>query len=140
MAGAISSRNGGTIWRLIDGVCVTPRAGTNQRDLDLDKQMDPSKQKIAYYHANMMPPPDQQGPHPVDRKAALAAAALLESPAAGVATPQGGRQDARALHPDPAASAARQAGGAQGDHCQLVVAYLVGGQELAAAAFRGGSP
>jgi len=65
---------------LVDGVCVTPRAGSNQRELDLGKKMDPAKQKIAYYHANMMPPPDQKGPHPVDRKAALAAAALIETP------------------------------------------------------------
>src|SRR5690606_10417471 len=74
-------------WRdleLVDGVCVSPRAGANQRELDLDKQMDPAKQKIAYYHANMMPPPDQQGPHPADRKAALAAAALLETPEAAL--------------------------------------------------------
>ena len=37
---------------------------------------------MAYYHANMMPAPDAAGtPHTVDRKAALAAAALLETPA-----------------------------------------------------------
>jgi ferredoxin len=72
-------------WRdlewLREGYAVEPKAGTNQRDLELDKQMDPSKQKIAYYHANMMPVPNIIEPQPVDRKAALAASALLETPA-----------------------------------------------------------
>ncbi|MBO6784054.1 MAG: hypothetical protein JJ899_12400 [Alphaproteobacteria bacterium] len=35
---------------------------------------------MAYYHANMMPPPDAPGAVPVDRKAAMAAGALLETP------------------------------------------------------------
>ena len=35
---------------------------------------------MAYYHANMMPPPDAPGPVPVDRKAAIASGALLETP------------------------------------------------------------
>lgn len=64
---------------LVDGVAVEPR-GTNQRDLDLDREVDAATQKMAYYHASMMPPPDEQGPVPVDRKAAVAAAALLETP------------------------------------------------------------
>jgi hypothetical protein len=36
---------------------------------------------MAIYHASMMPPPDQPGAVEVDRKAALAAAKLLETPA-----------------------------------------------------------
>jgi ferredoxin len=64
---------------LVDGVAVEPR-GTNQRDLDLGRKMDAAAQKMAYYHASMMPPPDEQGPVPVDRKAAMAAGALLETP------------------------------------------------------------
>ncbi|MDA0276499.1 MAG: hypothetical protein O3A91_09160, partial [Proteobacteria bacterium] len=64
---------------LVDGVAVEPK-GTNQRDLDLDRKMDASAQKMAFYHASMMPPPDEQGPVPVDRKAAMAAGALLETP------------------------------------------------------------
>ena len=64
---------------IIDGVVTIPKA-TNQRDIDPSHQPDPKKQKIAYYHANMMPPPDAPGPVVVDRKAALAAKELLETP------------------------------------------------------------
>ena len=56
---------------IVDGVCVEPRKGVNQRDLDLDHKIDPAKQKIAYYHAEAMPPPNTGQPFPVDRKAAL---------------------------------------------------------------------
>lgn len=67
---------------IIDGVAVEPRVGTNRRDIDPARVVDPAKQRMAYYHADMMPPPDVAGTaHPVDRKAALAAAALLETPA-----------------------------------------------------------
>ena len=38
----------------------------------------PDAQKMAYYHANMMPPPNQPEPVTVNRKEALAAGALLE--------------------------------------------------------------
>ena len=66
---------------IVDGVSVHPTKGVNQRDLDLTRWIDPKKQKIAYYHANMMPPPNSSGlVQTVDRKAALAAAAKLESP------------------------------------------------------------
>ncbi|HIF58106.1 MAG TPA: hypothetical protein EYQ26_01240 [Rhodospirillales bacterium] len=40
----------------------------------------PDAQKMAYYHANMMPPPNQPEPVTVNRKEALAAGALLETP------------------------------------------------------------
>lgn len=64
---------------LVDGVAVEPK-GTNQRDIDPGRTVDPAHQKMAYYHASMMPPPDQPAAVDVDRKAALAAAALLETP------------------------------------------------------------
>ena len=64
---------------LVDGVAVTPK-GTNQRDIDPARKVDPAHKTIAYYHASMMPPPDEPGPVEVDRKAALAAAALIETP------------------------------------------------------------
>jgi hypothetical protein len=64
---------------LVGGVAVEPK-GTNRRDIDPARKLDPAKQTIAYYHADMMPPPDEPRPVPVDRKAALAAAALLETP------------------------------------------------------------
>ncbi len=65
---------------IIDGVAVNPGA-TNRRDIDPSRKVDAAKQKIAYYHADMMPPPDAPGPVPLDRKAALAARDVLETPA-----------------------------------------------------------
>ena len=70
---------------IIDKVTVEPKVGTNQRDIDPSRKVDPAKQKMAYYHANMMPPPDMADAVPVDRKAAMAAGALLETPAAAKA-------------------------------------------------------
>jgi len=64
---------------IIDGVTVDAKA-TNKRDIDIKRYIPPEKQKIAYYHANMMPPPDTRGPFEVDRKAAVAAKELLETP------------------------------------------------------------
>ena len=65
---------------IIDRVTVEPRAGTNQRDIDPTRELDPAKQKMAYYHADAMPAPDASALVPVDRKAALAAKAVLETP------------------------------------------------------------
>lgn len=59
---------------------VAALKGANERDIDPERPTDPAKQKMAYYHADMMPPPDVLTPVPVDRKAASAAAALLETP------------------------------------------------------------
>ena len=61
----------------VDGRAVAPK-DTNRRDLEAHKS--PAHAPIAYYHADMMPPPDEPGPVPVDRKAALAAADLIETP------------------------------------------------------------
>ena len=54
---------------------------TNERGIDPERKADPATamQKIAYYHASMMPPPNEAGPVPVDRKVALAAKGLLET-------------------------------------------------------------
>ena len=65
---------------MVDGVAVEP-AGTNTRDIDPKHKIDPKKQKMATFNANLMPPPDHVEPYPVDRKEALAATALLETPA-----------------------------------------------------------
>ena len=65
---------------IVDGVAVDARA-TNRRDIDPRKKVDKTGQKIAYYHASMMPPPDQPEPMAVDRRAALAASDALETPA-----------------------------------------------------------
>lgn len=65
---------------IVDGVAITPKA-TNERDIDPKRRVDTANQKMAYYHASMMPPPNDQQPYPVDRKAAMSAKDLLETPA-----------------------------------------------------------
>lgn len=65
---------------MVDDVTVEP-AGTNQRDIDPTHKIDPAKQKMATYNANMMPPPDHVEPYPVNRKEALVATTVLETPA-----------------------------------------------------------
>ena len=66
---------------IVDGVCVEPRKGVNKRDLDLNHFVDAKKQKIAYYNANLMPPPNSHGmPQIPNRKEAIAAGKLLETP------------------------------------------------------------
>ena len=67
---------------IVDGKCVVPPKGVNERDLDLSHKLDPDQQKLkmAYYPANRMPPPDAAEPVPVDRKQALKARDLLEMP------------------------------------------------------------
>jgi len=65
---------------IVDGYAVAPRKGVNQRDLDLQHKIDPTEQKMAYYHASDMPPPNSAEPVMVDRKAALKAKELLETP------------------------------------------------------------
>jgi ferredoxin len=76
---------------IVDGVCVEPRKGVNKRDLDLTRHIDADKQKIAYYHANAMPPPNSHGiPFLPNRKAAIVAADLLETPNEAMARVQAG--------------------------------------------------
>lgn len=65
---------------MIDGVAVDPPRGTNERDIDPSRKVDAAKQKMAYYHASMMPPPNTGDAAPLDRKAATEAAACLETP------------------------------------------------------------
>ncbi len=65
---------------IVDGVTVAPKAGTNQRDIDTSRSIDPAKQKMAIFHADMMPAPDAGEPVPLDRKAGLAAMDLVETP------------------------------------------------------------
>ncbi len=65
---------------IVDGICVEPRKGVNQRDLDINRKIDVSKHRIAYYHASMMPPPNTSGMvQPVTRKEGLAAADHVET-------------------------------------------------------------
>lgn len=65
---------------VVDGLCVEPIKGINERDLNLDHKIDPAKQKMAYYQAHMMPVPNDLRPQPVDRKLAMAEADILETP------------------------------------------------------------
>ena len=64
---------------IVDGVAVAAVKGSNARDLDLGRKIDPAKHKVAVYPASAMPPPDQGAPVPVDRKAALTVAGELET-------------------------------------------------------------
>ena len=64
---------------MVDGVATTPHS-SNEREIDPTKSFDAARQKIAYYPADAMPPPDAQTPVMVERKAALAVAEKLESP------------------------------------------------------------
>lgn len=75
---------------VVDGVCVTPK-GANQRDLRLNHTIDPALQKMAYYPASMNPLPQDLGPQPADRKAAMAVAKHLETPDAAKARLAQGR-------------------------------------------------
>ena len=71
---------------IVDGVCVTPPHGVNERDIDPGRKIEVGKHKVAYYHADMMPPPDAKDVVcEVDRKAGLAAVVKVETPAVAVA-------------------------------------------------------
>jgi ferredoxin len=65
---------------IVDGHAIEPRKGVNQRDLNVKHKINPAEQKMAYYHASDMPPPNALEPFMVDRKAALKAKELLETP------------------------------------------------------------
>ncbi|WP_417320896.1 Fe-S protein [Emcibacter sp.] len=99
------SRNPVKKWwidlEVVDGEAILPPKGVNERDLDVDRKLDPAKQKIAYYTADMMPPPDRyEDPFPVDRKAALAMAEKLETVAEARARKK--RGGVKPAHYDPA--------------------------------------
>ncbi len=111
------TRNPAKKWwfdlEVVEGICVDPVKGSNQRELDLDHSIDPEKQKIAYYLANMMPVPNDLTAQLTDRKAALAAAANLESPASAAERKRRGQQAPPQYRPtpsDPAGPIGAQAG------------------------------
>lgn len=82
---------------IVDGVCVDPTKGVNQRDLDVDRKIDLKKHKVAYYHANMMPAPNTAGMvQNVARKEGLAAADLVETVPEALARRE--RGEAKPLH------------------------------------------
>ena len=87
---------------IVDGVCVVPRKGVNKRDLDLKRHIDPGKQKIAYYNANVMPAPNSHGIRIFpNRKEAIAAASLLETPTEALARVKAGGPMPRHYVPTP---------------------------------------
>jgi len=88
---------------VVDGNCVMPVKGVNQRDLDLDHKIDPAKQKMAYYPAHRMPVPNDLRPQPVNRKEAVEAAAELETPAQAKARRAAGGGAPAQYTPTPAA-------------------------------------
>ncbi len=61
-----------------ENYCETPN-GANRRMIDPDRKFDPKRQKIAYYPASVIPPPDHVGPFPADRKLGLKFAEEAES-------------------------------------------------------------
>jgi hypothetical protein len=63
----------------VNGIAVAPK-GTNQRDIEPARRVNPAHQKMAVYHASMMPAPNEHGPVKVDRKAAMAAVSQIETP------------------------------------------------------------
>jgi len=65
---------------IVDGVAVRPRAGINRREIDYHRKLNTTREKIVYYHANLMPPPDLADACPVDRKQVKLAAELIETP------------------------------------------------------------
>jgi len=65
---------------VVDGVTVDPPKGTNSRDIDPTRTVDPATQKMAYYHASSMPAPDDAEPVVLDRKAGMKAAEVIETP------------------------------------------------------------
>jgi len=88
---------------IVDGVTVAAK-GANEREIQPDRKVDAAGQKIAYYHADAMPAPDRRTPAPVDRKAALAAAAMLETPAEARQRAAQGRAPPPHYTPTPPAS------------------------------------
>lgn len=83
------ARNPAKRWwfdlEIVDGVCVVPRGGVNERDLDPErKDKLAAGQKLAFFPPALQPPggTTMQTVVPVDRQAGLAAYAAAESPAA----------------------------------------------------------
>ena len=109
-------RNSAKRWwqdlEMIDGVAVKPPAGVNERDLDFSADTTGRKSPVGYYHAADMPPPSSGTPVPVNHRAAVDRANLIETvDAAQARRVQGG---AKPAHYSPAAQAPEQA--AVADH------------------------
>jgi hypothetical protein len=75
-------RNPAKKWWLdlevVDGICQEPRKGSNERELDIEREIRFDTHKVAYYPARVAPDPTVEGSQPLDRKAALAE--VVETP------------------------------------------------------------
>jgi hypothetical protein len=114
-------------FEIVDGVCVTPPKGVSQRDLNVAHKVDPEKKPMAFYPASMMPVPNDNNPQPVDRKAALAAAARIETPEQARARRARGESAPADYSPTPPA-----AGGPRGPTTKPTV-YGAGAEKVKAA-------
>lgn len=63
---------------IVDGVCVVPKA-TNERDIDLAKDISGDKSPVGYYSANVMPPPNSSEAVPLNHREAIKRGEELES-------------------------------------------------------------
>jgi hypothetical protein len=63
---------------LVDGKAQIPN-GTNERDIDVTADTSGRKSPVGYYHASDYPPPNATDPVPVDHKAAVERAGMLET-------------------------------------------------------------
>ncbi len=64
---------------IVDKRVVTPAAGTNARDLSLDRDVSGGNDRVALYPVQKLPGADAKGPRPVDRKQGLADRAAAEA-------------------------------------------------------------
>ena len=78
---------------------VVAAKGSNERELDPERYVAPEQQPIAYYNADANPAPDADGAVPLDRKAGLIAATLIESPSEALA--RRGRGEPPPVHYSP---------------------------------------
>jgi len=86
---------------IVDGVAKQPK-GTNERDLDLAKDIETTAKKspVGYYHASDMPPPQSKEPVPANHKHAIGRADVLETVEQARQRYEAG--DAKPLHYSPA--------------------------------------
>ena len=109
-ASAIRPSAGGSTTRSSTASRSRRRRPTSATSIP-QRKVDPASQKMAYYHANMMPPPNEPAAHPVDRKAAMAAKELLETPAQARARVAAGGSTPSHYRPTPAAMVEARASG-----------------------------
>ena len=85
---------------MVDGVAVKPPAGVNERDLDFTADTTGRKSPVGYYHAADMPAPNAVQAKPINHRAAVERAKLIETVDAAVARrAQGGEKPAHYVPP-----------------------------------------